>query len=59
MRIIRRRGWEIPENEVTPETAVLKRRALLGGTAGLLAAAGPAGPSLRRRQTRNIPPVAR
>jgi sulfoxide reductase catalytic subunit YedY len=39
MRIIRRRGWEIGENEVTPESAALNRRALLGGTAGLLAAA--------------------
>jgi len=40
MRIIRRRGWEISENQVTPEAVVLNRRSLLGGTAGLLAAAG-------------------
>jgi sulfoxide reductase catalytic subunit YedY len=39
MRIIRRRGWEIAESQVTPESAVLNRRALLGGTAALLAAA--------------------
>ena len=39
MRIIRRRGWEIAESQVTPETAVIGRRALLGGTAALLAAA--------------------
>jgi sulfoxide reductase catalytic subunit YedY len=38
MRIIRRRGWEIPESEVTPESAVMNRRAMLGGTAALLAA---------------------
>jgi sulfoxide reductase catalytic subunit YedY len=40
MRIIRRRGWEIAESQVTPESAVLNRRSLLGGTAALLAAAG-------------------
>ena len=39
MRIIRRRGWEILENRVTPESAVLNRRGLLGGTAALLASA--------------------
>jgi sulfoxide reductase catalytic subunit YedY len=39
MRIIRRRGWEIAESLVTPETAVLNRRSLLQGTAALLAAA--------------------
>jgi methionine sulfoxide reductase catalytic subunit len=38
MRIIRRRGWEIAESEVTPEAAVLNRRALLGGSVALLAA---------------------
>jgi methionine sulfoxide reductase catalytic subunit len=40
MRIIRRRGWEIAESQVTPEAVFLNRRALLGGTMGLLAAAG-------------------
>ena len=39
MRIIRRRGWEIAESQVTPESAVLNRRSLLGGSAALLAAA--------------------
>jgi sulfoxide reductase catalytic subunit YedY len=39
MRIIRRRGWEIAESQVTPESAVLNRRSLLGGTAAILAAA--------------------
>ncbi len=43
MRIIRRRGWEIAESQVTPESVVLNRRSLLGGTAGLLASAGLAG----------------
>ena len=37
MRIIRRRGWEIAESEVTPEAVALNRRAVLGGTAALLA----------------------
>ena len=37
MRIIRRRGWEIAESEVTPESAVLNRRALVGGTAAMVA----------------------
>ena len=40
MRIIRRRGWEIAESQVTPESVALNRRALLGGTAALLAGAG-------------------
>src|SRR5882724_8131523 len=39
MRIIRRRGWEIAESQVTPEAAVLNRRAVMGGTAALLATA--------------------
>ena len=38
MRIIRRRGWEIAESQVTPESVALNRRAVLGGTAALLAA---------------------
>ena len=47
MRIIRRRGWEIAESQVTPESAVIGRRKALGGTAALLAAAGlaPVGPA--------------
>lgn len=39
MLIRRRRGWEIPEGRVTPEAAMLRRRAALGGAAGVLAAA--------------------
>ncbi len=39
MHVIRRRGWEIPEREATPEHIFLSRRALLGG-------AGAAGLSL-------------
>src|SRR5580658_4086123 len=39
MRIIRRRGWEIPEGLVTPESAVVNRRSLLRGSAAMLLAA--------------------
>jgi methionine sulfoxide reductase catalytic subunit len=39
MLIARRRGWEIPESRVTPETIMLKRRGLLAG-AGALSIAG-------------------
>ncbi len=38
----RRRGWEISENEATPESVFLNRRALLAG-AGIIAAAGTIG----------------
>ena len=48
MRIIRRRGWEIAESQVTPESAVLNRRTLLGGTAALLGAASAAMPERAR-----------
>ena len=37
MLIRTRRGWEIPESQITPEAVVLNRRAVLAG-AGLLAA---------------------
>ncbi len=42
MVIIRRRGWEIPESQVTPEAFVMNRRRLMAG-AGALAIAGTAG----------------
>jgi len=35
MYIIGRRGWEIPESQVTPEALVLNRRGLLAGAAAL------------------------
>ena len=35
----RRRGWEIPESNVTPEALMLNRRALLGASAGIAAGA--------------------
>ena len=39
MHIARRRGWEIPESRVTPESAMMNRRGLLA-TAGALSIAG-------------------
>jgi sulfoxide reductase catalytic subunit YedY len=41
MRVQQRRGWELPERLVTPETLVINRRMLLAG-AGSLALAAPA-----------------
>ena len=36
MNIIRRRGWEVPESQVTPERYFLSRRALIAGGVGAL-----------------------
>ena len=38
MHIRRKRGWEIPESETTPEHLFLSRRTLLGAGAGLIGA---------------------
>ena len=38
MFVHRRRKWEIPESQVTPERLVAGRRAIMAGTAGLLVA---------------------
>ncbi len=38
MHVRMKRGWEIPENQVTPEHVFLSRRALLGAGAGLIGA---------------------
>lgn len=38
MHIIRRKGWEIPESQVTPEAVMLNRRSLLGAGLGAGAA---------------------
>ena len=38
MHIRRKRGWEIPESEATPEGVFLSRRTLLGAGAGLIGA---------------------
>ncbi len=42
MTVIRRRGWEIPESEVTPEHLVFSRRRLLAGAGALAALPGAA-----------------
>jgi len=48
MHIIRRKGWEIPESRVTPESIALNRRALLGaGAASIIA---PSLPRLARAE---------
>jgi sulfoxide reductase catalytic subunit YedY len=39
MLIKRRRGWEIPESEATPEAIFLSRRELMSGGAGLIGGA--------------------
>ncbi|MDB5373639.1 MAG: protein-methionine-sulfoxide reductase catalytic subunit MsrP [Belnapia sp.] len=51
-----RRGWEIPDREVTPETLVFNRRAMLkaGGAAGI-ALSGLALPSHGQAQTAATP----
>src|SRR5688572_28166926 len=38
MNVIRRRAWEIPEREATPEAVFFNRRAFLGVAAGAAAA---------------------
>ena len=38
MHVIRRRGWEIPESQATPEHIFLNRRALIAGAASTAAA---------------------
>jgi sulfoxide reductase catalytic subunit YedY len=37
MHVIRRRGWELPEREVTPEHIFVNRRTFLAGTAATVA----------------------
>ena len=64
MNIIRRRGWEIPESQATPEDVFFNRRALLAGAASAAAIALP-GAALAQRladlpdPTAGLYPVAR
>ncbi|MBV9261708.1 MAG: protein-methionine-sulfoxide reductase catalytic subunit MsrP, partial [Pseudolabrys sp.] len=37
MNVIRRRGWEIPETQLTPEHFFFNRRSFLAGAAGAMA----------------------
>jgi len=46
MRILKRRGWELPEREATPEHVYLGRRALMRGAAGAALGAGVIGGSM-------------
>ena len=48
MHVIRRRGWEIPEHQATPEHVFFNRRAFLGAGAGLAAALVPGVASAQR-----------
>jgi len=41
MHVIRRRGWEIPESQVTPEHVFLNRRSFMAAAAGSIAALSP------------------
>jgi sulfoxide reductase catalytic subunit YedY len=49
MNVIRRRGWEIPESQLTPEHLVFSRRGVLAAGAGAGAAALLSGPALAQR----------
>ena len=42
MNVIRKRGWELPESEATPEQVFLSRRSVLAGAAALAASPGGA-----------------
>jgi methionine sulfoxide reductase catalytic subunit len=48
MNVIRRRGWEIPEREATPEHVFLNRRALLAGAGAAAMSMLPA-PAMAQR----------
>jgi len=49
MHVIRRRGWEIPESQATPEHIYLSRRALLSGVGALAASTAIAGAAHAQR----------
>ena len=55
MLIKRRRGWEIPEREVTPEALVLRRREVVAGAVALAVAA----PGVLRSARADTAPPAR
>ncbi|MCA3660338.1 MAG: protein-methionine-sulfoxide reductase catalytic subunit MsrP [Methylobacterium sp.] len=61
MPIIRRRGWEIPEHQVTPEAIAMNRRSLMKGVgaAGLLLAGGRAAMANDPAPTDNLHPYPR
>jgi len=54
MHVIKRRGWEISDRDVTPEHLVLSRRQVIAGTAGAILAPGMlAGTALAQGAPRN------
>ncbi len=55
MKIIRRRGWEIPESQLTPEHLAFSRRSLLIGGASALALAPAAAQAQRVSDVANLP----
>jgi len=50
MQIIRRKGWEISENRITPEAVAMNRRALLSGATAAILAPALARPALAQAQ---------
>ncbi len=48
MRILRRRGWELPERLVTPEALVLGRRTALAGAGSIALAANARAAEVQR-----------
>ena len=60
MNIIRRRGWEIPESQLTPEHLAFSRRSLLiGGAGGAGAGAGSGAGAARQRRRQPAGPDRR
>src|ERR1700710_2496502 len=55
MNIIRRRGWEIPESQVTPEHLAFSRRKVLVGGAAALALAPAAAQAQRMTDLATMP----
>ncbi len=55
MNIIRRRGWEIPERELTPEHLFFNRRGFLAGGASVLALGPRAAIAQRVTDLANLP----
>ncbi|MFZ0845208.1 MAG: protein-methionine-sulfoxide reductase catalytic subunit MsrP [Pseudolabrys sp.] len=55
MNIIRRRGWEIPERELTPEHLFFNRRGFLAGGASVLALGPRAAIAQRVTELANLP----
>jgi sulfoxide reductase catalytic subunit YedY len=55
MNVIRRRGWEIPEREVTPDHLFFNRRSFLAGSVSALALAPTVASAQRVTDLANLP----